>query len=292
MHGMQAEGRWRFTVVAAVVLALCTSAAASAQVAANPNQGNMTMSGGMDFLNAYMFRGLRQEDAGVVMWPWGDLGIVLSRGTGAVQRVAVNIGTWNSLHTGPTGSGSSSGKLWYEGDLYGTLGLEFDGGVNLAATYTAYTSPNNAFTTVKEIAFKATLADVGPAGFGLSPYALVALEMDTSPGVGQADGGLQAGRYLEVGIAPQFEVTPVTIALPIKTGFSLDDYYELTGVDHRFGFLSLGGVVTVPLAVPRSYGTWNVHGGVEFQSLGDTPEAFNGGDQSKVIGSIGLGFSY
>jgi len=35
-----------------------------------------------------------------------------------------------------------------------------------------------------------------------------------------------------------------------------------------------------------------VHGGVEFQSLGDTPEAFNGGEQQKIIGSIGIGFSY
>jgi hypothetical protein len=33
-------------------------------------------------------------------------------------------------------------------------------------------------------------------------------------------------------------------------------------------------------------------GGFEFQSLGDTPEAFNAGDQSKVIGTIGIGFSY
>jgi hypothetical protein len=35
-----------------------------------------------------------------------------------------------------------------------------------------------------------------------------------------------------------------------------------------------------------------VHGGFEFLSLGDTPEAFNGGDQSKLIGVIGIGFSY
>jgi hypothetical protein len=31
---------------------------------------------------------------------------------------------------------------------------------------------------------------------------------------------------------------------------------------------------------------------VEFQSLGDTPEAFNLGDQSKVIGSVGIAFAY
>jgi hypothetical protein len=35
-----------------------------------------------------------------------------------------------------------------------------------------------------------------------------------------------------------------------------------------------------------------VHGGVEYQALGETTEAFNGGDSSRVIGSIGFGFTY
>jgi hypothetical protein len=36
----------------------------------------------------------------------------------------------------------------------------------------------------------------------------------------------------------------------------------------------------------------NVHGGVEFQALGETTEALNGGDASEVILSIGLGFAF
>jgi len=48
----------------------------------------------------------------------------------------------------------------------------------------------------------------------------------------------------------------------------------------------------VPLGRTTSYGSWNVHGGFEFLSLGDTPEAFNGGEQQKLVGSIGVGFSY
>jgi hypothetical protein len=35
-----------------------------------------------------------------------------------------------------------------------------------------------------------------------------------------------------------------------------------------------------------------VHGGVEYQALGDTTEVLNGGDSSRVIGSIGVGFTY
>ena len=37
---------------------------------------------------------------------------------------------------------------------------------------------------------------------------------------------------------------------------------------------------------------WNVHGGFEFLSLGDTAEAFNAGEQQKLVGSVGIGFSY
>jgi hypothetical protein len=43
--------------------------------------------------------------------------------------------------------GCACGKLWYESDFYATLGLGFGGGVALGTTYTAYTSPNNGFTT-------------------------------------------------------------------------------------------------------------------------------------------------
>jgi hypothetical protein len=163
--------------------------------------------------------------------------------------------------------------------------------------YTAYTSPNNAFTTVKEILFQVNVDDSAYLGkAALKPYALVALEFDTAPGVGQVDGGAKAGRYLELGVAPGYSGAKASLAVPVKVGLSLADYYELntgTGfVDHRFGFVSVAGLVTVPLGGTTSYGAWNLHGGVELQSLGDTAKALNGGDARRVIGSIGIGFSY
>jgi hypothetical protein len=62
--------------------------------------------------------------------------------------------------------------------------------------------------------------------------------------------------------------------------------------DHTFGFFSVAGLVTVPLGGTHGFGAWNLHGGVEFLALGDTPKAFNGGDGSRVVGSAGIGFSY
>jgi hypothetical protein len=120
----------------------------------------------------------------------------------------------------------------------------------------------------------------------------VAFEFGTEPGVGQADGGLGAGKYLELGVGPGLTGSSASLTFPIKVGLSLADYYELNGVDNRFGYFSAAGIASVPLKVPASFGVWNVHGGVEFQQLGTTTKFFNNGDAQKVIVSGGIGLSY
>ena len=270
-----------------------SSAATAAQEPADPNPGAISTSGGMDIQSTYMFRGIRQNSTGIAAWPWVDLGFAAYSGDGAVKSVGINVGSWNSQHTGDTGADGPSQKIWYESDFYTTLGIGFGGGVSLASTYTAYTSPNNTFTTVKELMFKLAVDD--SARFGkaaLKPYAIVARELDAEPGTGQADGGLKAGTYFETGIAPGFAFPKASIAVPIKVGLSLGNYYEVDGVDETFGFLSVSGIVTVPLGSASKYGSWNIHGGAEYQKLGTNTASFNGGDRHRVIGSIGFGFAY
>ena len=82
------------------------------------------------------------------------------------------------------------------------------------------------------------------------------------------------------------------MAVPVKLGVSLSNYYELDGTDNKFGFFRIAGIVTVPLGSQTKFGTWNIHGGAEFQKLGDTTAFFNGGDNTQVIGSVGIGFAY
>jgi hypothetical protein len=279
--------------VVAVVGLVMTSAPAFAQEAKDPNPGAITLTGSIDFLNQYMFRGIRQNSSGIAAWPAVDLGISAYSGEGGLKSVGINFGTWNSLHTGDTGQDGPSGKLWYESDFYAALGLGFGGGTSFTTTYTAYTSPNNGFTTVKEIMFKLAVDDSGKLGkAAVKPYIAIAREFDTGPATGQADGGDNAGTYLEIGFAPGYAASKASIAFPIKVGLSAGDYYELAGEDNKFGFFSIGGLVTVPLGGTTSFGAWNVHGGVEYQALGTTTEFFNGGDSSQVIGSSGIGFSY
>jgi len=280
-------GKARGQALVATALFCLTALPAWAQGSADPNPGNLTLTGGIDFLNAYIFRGIPQDDTGVVMWPYGDLGIALHSGDGFFKSVGVNVGLWNSLHTGAAGLDGPSEELWYESDFYATLGVGL-GATSFGVTYTAYTSPNSVFNTVREMSFKFALDDSAALGRAATkPYVLFAHELD-----GQADGGVEEGTYLEVGAAPGFPVGKWTVSVPLRAGFSLGNYYEGVLGDETFGFFSVGGLLTIPLSsMPTRVGSWNIHGGVEYVRLGDRNAEILG-DTSKVIGSIGIGLSY
>jgi hypothetical protein len=270
------------TAVAVCVAVTVTVDTAAAQSSGDPNPGAITLTGSMDASNAYLFRGIPQDDTRLILWPAFDLGLALHSGNGTLRSVTASVATWNSLHTGVTGLDGPSGKLWYESDFSATLGLGFGGGIGVGTTFTAYESPNGSFSTVKELSFK-----VSSTAYGVSPYALVAIELE-----GQADGGLVEGRYLEVGATPSVPVPYVALVVPIKVGLSLDGYYETLGQDERFGFFSIGANVSVPITSERSrYGRWNLHGQAEYVRLGDA-NALRLGENNKVIISAGIGFSY
>ena len=81
-----------------VVWAVCVTVAtlgitarpASAQDA-DPNTGALTVTGGIDFTNAYLFRGIPQDETKVIVWPYADLGIavLLRRRVKSVGQLAL-----------------------------------------------------------------------------------------------------------------------------------------------------------------------------------------------------------
>ena len=265
-------------VIAGVLLACSWPAEAGAQSAADRA---VTLTASFDVANAYLLRGINQDDTGVIMWPAADLGVVVkSGGPAGAGRMTVNLGTWNSLHTGAAGL-DGLGKLWYQSDFYATFGLGVGGGLKVSAGYVARTSPNNAFPSMTELAFT-----VGAPAHWLGPYALVAVELQ-----GQLDGGRSKGRYLEVGARPTFG-QGVTVAVPAKVGLSLGDYYEGLRGDERFGFFSVGGVATLPLSSGSGgFGRWNLHGGAEYVRLGDRNQLVLGKPYQVVV-SGGVGLTY
>jgi len=261
-------------------------ATAWAQAGSNPNTGAITFTGGLDTASVYVFRGFVQEtDPKITLLPYGDLGIAVMSGDGAIKATVVNFGVWNSLNTGSSGTDGPSGHAHFEEQFYARVNLLFGGRMVVGAGYMARTSPNNMLDTTKE--FQLKVAQVS----WLNPYAFLASELNDE---GQADGGAGKGTYLELGAMPSFAVgRKLRLVVPTKAGISVKDYYELAGTDHKFGFFDVGAVVTLPLGKsPSRFGSWNVHGGGEFYVLGDALQPANSGDTSKAVGFVGIGLTY
>lgn len=275
-----------------VTVAMCASllsspTTAAAQASSNPNSGALTFTGGFDVASGYVFRGLVQEAAPkITVFPYGDIGIALTSGQGAIKSSAVNVGLWNSLNTGSSGTDGPSRHAHYEEDFSTRLNVLFGGGIAIGAGYMARTSPNNMFNTAKEFQVKVVKLD------RLSPYGFLASELTTD---GQADGGTSKGTYLELGVGPSFAIGSgrTRITVPTRVGLSVKDYYERSGADHKFGFFAVGGIVTLPLGkLPDRFGSWSIHGGADAFMLGETLKLVNGGDRAKVVGLIGVGVTY
>jgi hypothetical protein len=275
----------RFGIAGLSALGLFAASAAPASAQDTPPA--VVVTGGLDFVNQYNFRGIRQNSDGVSIWPYVDFGFTPFRGDGGLKSVGINIGSWNASNSQINTADFGTGNKWYESDVYATVGFGFSQSA-VAFTYTSYTSPADLFTHVKELAVKLSYDDSAALGAAaLKPYALLAFELATEPGRFQADGGLEAGRYLELGVAPGIAGSRASLAIPVKVGLSVGNYYELNGVDNKFGYFSIAGLATVPMG-----SHFNLHGGVEFQALGDTTKALNGDDGSQAIGSFGVGFAF
>lgn len=307
MHSSGIVRKGRVVVLAAAVAACSWSnvfaqTAPAAQATAAPATGapdataqqdeatpskKYTLSSGIDFPTAYMFRGIFQEDQGMIGMPFVDVGVTLYEGDGALSSASANFGMWNSLHSGPSGADNPLRSAWYEADYYASLTLGF-GKVKPGALYTAYTSPNDAFLTVHEIAFSVAYDD-SASKVPLSPKALVAFELK-----GQADGGENKGTYFEFGVRPTVKLVdakyPLSLAIPLKIGTSLKDYYEGVNGSDKFGYFDAGFMLNVPFS--SNAGTWDLHGGVDFLMLGDNLKFINGDDSVKPVGTFGISLTY
>ena len=234
----------------------------------------LTFTSGLDFTNAYMFRGIKQHSGGTIAQPFADLGIALGSG------VTANVGGWDSIHsTAPNGN-------WYESDYYASATFTA-GKLKPGVLFTSYTSPADSFSTVYELAGVLGVDDSASA-FPLSPKIIVAFELSDA----QADGGVDKGTYLELGIRPAIKLHPkVTLAIPVKTGLSLHKYYEGPTGDNTFGFFDTGLQLSVPVVSGKG-GTLELHGGFDIMWLGDNMKILNDNDGVKPLGLFGLSFTY
>jgi hypothetical protein len=273
------------SLIATIVLGvLCASA--YAQVDAKP----LAFTTGADVVTKYYLHGIRQEGSGLIGQPWGELTLNLFNGKGAIERIDVVGGIWNSLHSADTGvSSSDSMGFWYEADLFAGVNAKVAKVWTVGARYSALTSPSGAFDTVQQVSLSAAYDDSALWGKnfnGLKPFITVTFETDNSVG-----GGDQ-GTLVEVGVKPSFllvdsKTHPVELALPVKVGLSLNDYYQTVGKDSTFGYASVGPELSVPL-IKNVKAT----AGVDFLFLDGATREINGGAGVEVIGKFGITVSF
>ena len=264
----------RFVVLAFTCAAAAGLAAAPAAAQDMGNNGNVSLSSGVDLVNQYYFRGIVQETGGFIAQPFLD-------GSISFGAASITAGTWSSLHSrGDAGFDGAPGSF-YETDFYAGIGGAA-GPIGVDVTYTAYMSPRGSWGTVKELALGLSVDNVA------APYATIAFEVD---GNAAGDSG---GTYFELGVEPSAPLdAPVSLSFPIAIGLSPSNYYNPGGVNHAFGFFSVGASIGVPLNVPEGYGEWGLGLGVSALVFGEGLKQINGEDSgAKIIALFGLSLGY
>ncbi|MCA8948794.1 MAG: hypothetical protein KDE27_04785 [Planctomycetes bacterium] len=253
---------------------------------------------GIATTNQYFFRGILQENQGIIAQPWIELCWGLGGGPDG-DDTTLTIGSWNSLHDGPTGSQFST--VWYESDFYVGLASKLSDRWSGSLTYIAMHAPNGNWGTVQELSVALSYDDSEIWGDalpgGLQPSAVIGFETSGSMETGPAG---KEGTYLQLGLGPSFELggfagLAVTLSTPLTVGLSLGDYYEApaTGGDEAFGFFDVGIDLSAPLTfLPAGAGPWSASLGLHYVRLGDTNQLRNAGDANELIASFGVSTTF
>ena len=269
---------------------------------------------GADYTSQYFFRGIVQENQGLILQPWVQLGYRLHDGNDALHDVDLSFGLWNSIHDGPTGGSNGN---WYESDFYVDLAARSGERFAFSMRYTAYTNPNDFFRTyntparaglpqrgfrdVEELMLTLNFDDrallLDELRSGLQPHATVAFELN-----GQRDNGNDRGIYAEVGISPWLALDEqhgegLRLSFPVKAGFSLFGYYEsqnaAAGGDETFGFVDMAAALSSPLnLLPKGMGPWHGEASLHWILLGNNLEQRNSNDTGALFFTIGASTSF
>ncbi len=241
--------RFGFSVLAAAGLLVASASPALAQA---------SVSGGIDFTNNYIFRGIPQTNNFISFQPWMEVGTDLGD-----SGASIAIGSWNSAFDAP----DSTPGAFYESDFYVSASMAA-GPVGVDVGYTVYMSPSDWWApAVQEIGLGFSFDSL------VAPYAAFAFEVE-----GGADLGDGKGTYLELGLEPAYG----PVSFPVALGMSLNNYFESApGEDNAYGFFSVGMTAAQPIS-----DTLEVWGGVSVVNLGEV-----GGDTTQGVVSFGLSLS-
>lgn len=255
----------------------------------------------IDIFSDYYFRGTLQENQGVIVQPALDLTLnLLKTETFALQSLDIVFGSWNSLHSGPSGTGgeTTDPRMWYESDFYAGISIDFLEYLNLTTSYYAYASPNDSFETSEELLFELSLNDEALWGEwfgGIQPSIVLAVELENTA------FGKNEGVYLGLLFEPEIfayegDAFSFSLTLPVTFGFSLSDYYEDEEGDNDdfFGYVDVGINGALPLGfIHSSLENWEISAGVHGMYLGsDNLEVANNDHEFEVIFDAGISITF
>ena len=187
-----ARGRRQLSTGAAAQSAGPASAAAApAPAEAAAPAKRFTVTTGLDFTSAYLFRGIPQKSGGAIGQPYADLGIALGPGRHRERR-----------HLEQRRTRRQSAGNWYESDYYASV--TFTAGKLKPGCCTPRTRARPTASPRSRSWPACSRLDDSASPFPLSPKVVLAFEL----GDGQADGGEDKGTYLELGIRPTVKLAP------------------------------------------------------------------------------------
>jgi hypothetical protein len=244
----------------------------------------------LTWTSAYVFRGYMQEDVGLIVQPGLTVGYDLMDETAAAPSLGVYFTNWSSVQSVGT-SAQRSPQDWYETDLIVGAALGYRGWT-LDTAVAWYLSPSDAFDTTCELDVLVSYDLPDETWYGTvlgDPYALLAIELDNQNRGSNRNGNT----YLEIGAGPSFTVSDdLSLSVPIAVGLGLHDYYfDDEGDSELFGFASVTPTISWNVA-EGDFGAITLDAGVGVQFLGEGATASNGGDDTIVVGFVGLGWSF
>jgi len=237
------------------------------QVVQPVNQSAITGDLGVNFVSQHVSRGKINENQGVIAQPYADLYLPLYEGSGAINKIALDLGLWSSLtsrHTGATPD--STVKPWNEFDYLPGVSVTFVKNLIFTASYYEFDSPNGAFDPSRNLNISLDYNDANVLGaFALHPHLTYLKELSGKANNGPAN---KKGDYYEVGVAPGLPAFgPVIVSFPVTAGFGSAGFYA-GDENSEFGYLSAGPNVVVSLPfVPARLGRWTANLGAYYYYL-------------------------
>ncbi len=265
--------------------AALTLPAAAQDAPPDVNTGALTFSLGADITTNYIFRGYEQEDSGLILQPYAEVGAPI--GDTGIDFYA---GVWNSIHSEQTLADGNGAKDFYETDLYVGVAFDIAEKFGFDISYVGYFYPNGAFNDIHELDIAFSYDDSDDLGdFALSPYVLLAIEFDDANG--SEDTYIELGGKLSLDpFIPTSEDYDVSLSVPFAVGLGVDNYYP---DNDFFGYASVGILAGIPLDfIPSDYGTWEAHAGLTAYFFNDGEGLNDGGDDFQLVASIGVGLEY